>query len=112
MVRRPLAAALTAALLGSGLFLAAAPVAEAAPATHSAAAIVAKAPAKPRVFKNCTDMNKVYKHGVGRKGAKDLANGKPKPKSTAVTNFRIDTALYNANKLRDGDKDGIACEKK
>lgn len=108
MVRRPLAAALSAALLGSGLFLAAAPVAEAAPAAHSAAATVAQAPAKPRVFKNCTELNKVHKHGVGRKGARDKVTGKTKP----VTTFRVDTALYNANTKSDRDKDGIACEKR
>lgn len=112
MVRRPLAAALTAALLGSGLFLVAAPVAEAAPTTQAAAATVAKASAKPRVFKNCTELNKVYKHGVGLKGAKDKSKGKLLPKGKGVTNFKVDNALYNANKKSDGDKDGIACEKK
>ena len=105
MVRRPLAAALTAALLGSGLFLAAVPVAEAAPASHAAAVTVAQA-AKPRVFKNCTELRKVYKHGVGRSGAKDKVKGKSKP----VKNFKVDTATYNANKKSDGDSDGIACE--
>ncbi|WP_353649541.1 excalibur calcium-binding domain-containing protein [Nakamurella sp. A5-74] len=108
MVRRPLAAALTTALLGSGLFLAAAPVAGAAPATPAAAASVAQALATPRVFKNCTELNKVYKHGVGRKGARDKVTGKSKP----VTTFKVDTATYNANKKSDGDKDGIACEKR
>lgn len=112
MVRRPLAAALSAALLGSGLFLVAAPVAEAAPAAHSAAASLSKAAAKPRVFANCTDLRKVYKHGVGLKGARDKSKGKLLPKGKAVTNFRVDNALYNANKKSDGDKDGIACELK
>jgi hypothetical protein len=108
MVRRPLAAALTAALLGSGLFLAEAPVAGAAPTTHAAAAIVAKAPAKQKVYKNCTELRKKYPHGVGRVGAKDKVTGKSKP----VTTFTKNTAAYNANKKSDGDKDGIACEKK
>lgn len=64
------------------------------------------AEAGPRVFKNCTELNRVYPHGVGRKGAKDRTSGRP------VTTFKVDTAVYNANVRRDGDKDGIACEKR
>lgn len=62
--------------------------------------------AAPRVFKNCTAMNKVYKHGVGKKGAKDRTSSKP------VTTFYRNNALYAANKKSDRDKDGIACEKR
>ncbi|HET9655750.1 MAG TPA: excalibur calcium-binding domain-containing protein [Kineosporiaceae bacterium] len=58
-------------------------------------------------FKNCTAMHKVYRHGVGRKGAKDKVRGKTKP----VTTFYVNTALYNANTRLDADHDGIACEK-
>lgn len=106
MLRRPLVATLSAALLGSGLLIAAAPLAHAAPVTHSAAAV--QTAAKARVFKNCAELNKVYPHGVGRKGAKDKVSGKTKP----VTNFKVDTAVYNANKKSDRDNDGIACEKR
>lgn len=62
----------------------------------------------PSPFQNCTVFNKSYPHGVGKKGAKDKS---PKP----VTNFKVDTALYNKamkyNKGLDRDKDGVACEK-
>lgn len=68
----------------------------------------AEASAAPRVFANCKAMNKVYPHGVGKVGAKDKSKSKNfKP----VTTFRKDNALYKANIKRDGDKDGIACEK-
>jgi len=59
-------------------------------------------------FKNCTALNKVYKHGVGKKGAKDKVRGSTKP----VKNFKVDTKLYNQNKKSDRDKDGVACEKR
>lgn len=73
------------------------------------AALPADAKTKPpTVYKNCTALNKAYAHGVGKKGAKDHVTGKSKP----VTNFRVDTALYNANKKLDRDKDGVACEKR
>jgi hypothetical protein len=58
-----------------------------------------------KAYNNCTALNKVYRHGVGKKGAKDKTSGKP------VTNFKVSTPLYNANKKLDHDKDGIACEK-
>lgn len=60
---------------------------------------------KPRTFANCTALNKVYPHGVGRPGAVD------KTKGVKVTNFVRHSGLYNANKKSDRDKDGIACEK-
>ncbi|WP_067500607.1 excalibur calcium-binding domain-containing protein [Actinoplanes sp. TFC3] len=71
--------------------------------------VAGPAEAAPKKFKNCTELNKKYKHGVGRKGAKDKVSGSSKP----VTTFKVDTALYNANKSKlDRDKDGIACEKR
>ena len=68
----------------------------------------APAEAAPVRYKNCTALNKAYAHGVGKTGAKDRVRGKTKP----VTTFKINTALYTANKHLDGDKDGVACEKK
>lgn len=56
-------------------------------------------------FANCTDMRKVYPHGVGRPGAVDKTTGTP-----PVTNFTVSTALYAANSESDRDGDGIACE--
>jgi hypothetical protein len=59
-------------------------------------------------YKNCTALNKVYKHGIGRKGAKDkVASGK-----RPVTTFLVSNQGYLANKKLDRDKDGIACEKR
>ena len=57
-------------------------------------------------YANCTAMNKVYKHGVAKPGARDKSSGKP------VTTFRVDRATYSANTHLDRDKDGVACEKK
>lgn len=68
----------------------------------------APAEAKAKTFKNCTELNKTYKHGVGKPGAKDKVRGKTKP----VTNFKKSSALYKANKKSDRDKDGISCEKR
>lgn len=60
-------------------------------------------------FKNCTALNKVYAHGVGKSNARDKTSGKP------VTNFKKSTSLYKKvmgyRKSLDRDKDGIACEK-
>jgi Excalibur calcium-binding domain len=85
-------------------------IAAAALASLCFAAPASAAPAKPAAhhYKNCTTMHHKYPHGVGRKGAKDhVANPK---KDKPVTNFHVSTALYNANKGLDRDKDGIACE--
>ena len=57
-------------------------------------------------FKNCTALNKVYPHGVGKSGAKDKTSSKP------VKNFKVSNSLYKENKKSDRDKDGISCEKK
>lgn len=64
------------------------------------------------VYKNCTAFNAKYKHGVGKKGAKDKVSGKSKP----VTTFKRSTAIYKKamanNSGLDRDKDGVACEKR
>ena len=63
-----------------------------------------------RRFKNCAALNRVYKHGVGKRGAVDRAAGKRKAKP--VRNFTVNTRLYNAQPRRlDRDRDGIACER-
>ncbi len=60
--------------------------------------------AAAKVFKNCTELNKVYPGGVAMPGAVNSGGvTKKEPK--------YDKALYNANKKSDRDKDGIACEK-
>ena len=60
--------------------------------------------AAAKVFKNCTELNKVYPGGVALPGAIN-AGGETKKEP------KYDKALYNANKKSDRDKDGIACEK-
>ena len=57
-----------------------------------------------RVFKNCTELNKVYPGGVALPGAVNL--GGPTKKLP-----KYNKALYLANQKSDRDKDGIACEK-
>ena len=60
--------------------------------------------AAAKVFKNCTELNKVYPGGVALPGAVNSGGvTKKEPK--------YDKALYGANKKSDRDKDGIACEK-
>ena len=61
-------------------------------------------------YKNCTNLNKRFPHGVGRVNARDKTSGTP------VTTFRRSNRLYRAatsyNRGLDRDKDGIACEKR
>jgi hypothetical protein len=65
---------------------------------------IPQAQAAAKVFKNCTELNKVYPGGVALPGAINAGGvTKKEPK--------YDKALYNANKKSDRDKDGIACEK-
>lgn len=89
---------LTAALLGSVGGVATVSTADAA--------------AKPAWTKNCTALNKKHSHGVGKAKAVDKVKGKTKK----VTNFTKSDKLYaeamKYNKGLDGDKDGIACEKR
>ena len=57
-----------------------------------------------KVFKNCTELNKVYPGGVAMPGAVNTGGViKKEPK--------YNKALYTANKKSDRDGDGIACEK-
>ena len=56
------------------------------------------------VFKNCTELNKVYPGGVALPGAVNVGGT---TKQVPVYN----KAVYLANKKSDRDKDGIACEK-
>ena len=67
-------------------------------------------------YKNCTALNKVYPHGVGKKAAKDHTSGK------RVTNYKVSNDVYAHNDGGskrysgehdlDRDNDGIACEKR
>lgn len=60
--------------------------------------------AAAKVFKNCTELNKVYPGGVALPGAVNVGG------LTKITP-KYDKSLYTANKKSDRDKDGIACEK-
>jgi hypothetical protein len=71
-----------------------------------AGAALGSTAATSKIFRNCTALNKVYPHGVGRVGARDKTSGTP------VTNFKRSNKLYRENKKSDRDGDGIACEKK
>jgi hypothetical protein len=62
----------------------------------------------PRAYANCTALRVVYPHGVARAGAHDVVRGTTKP----VTNFYVSTRLYTLNAKSDGDRDGVACEKR
>lgn len=66
--------------------------------------------AAPAPYKNCTQLNKTYPHGVGKPKAVDRTSGK------RVTNFKRSAKLYSKamshNRRLDRDKDGIACEKR
>ena len=59
---------------------------------------------KIKKFKNCTAMNKVYPHGVAKKGYSETASG-------LTGEPFVNTKLYKKNASSDRDKDGVACEK-
>ncbi len=79
-----------------------------ATALVSSASAVSAATAVPPPWKNCTQVNKKYPHGIGRVGARDKTTGTP------VTTFKRSNKLYELalknNKGLDRDKDGVACE--
>lgn len=91
-IRRSLAAPLSAVLVTGGLVL--------------GGVVASPASAAATHYKNCTEMHKHYKHGIGRSGARDHVSGSSKP----VTTFYRSNTLYAANKASDRDHDGIACE--
>ena len=86
----------------SGLRLGALAACAALVFTGTAGAVVAP-------WKNCTQVNHKYPHGIGKVGTHDRTSGDP------VTNFKRSNRLYaiamKNNKGLDRDKDGIACEK-
>ena len=87
--------------------------ATALPASSAGAVTAAKpdvAAVIPPLYKNCTNFNKKYRHGLGKLRAVDkTSSGEP------VTNFARSTRLYlkamSFNGGLDRDKHGIACEK-
>lgn len=112
--RTALAVTAAIAMVPAGLPAATAAAPAQAPqqvAVRAAGATSTAAPtAALRRFKNCAALNRVYKHGVGKRGAVDRVAGKRKAKP--VRNFTVNTRLYNAQpRSLDRDRDGIACEK-
>lgn len=73
--------------------------------TTLAFAVTSPSQALPtKKFANCTALNKVYPHGVAKKGYLKTAGGLTgKPK--------VSNSLYSQNSGSDRDKDGVACEK-
>lgn len=71
----------------------------------SAVSADAKVPAR---FDNCTNFNKKWPHGVGKRHAHDHTSGTP------VRNFKKSNKIYKKamrlNSDLDRDKDKIACE--
>lgn len=61
--------------------------------------------ATAKTFKNCTELNKIYKGGVAKDTKVKNVGGKTKYTPT------ISADLYTLNSQMDRDKDGIACEK-
>lgn len=80
--------------------------------TAAAAGVLVAPAAEAAVsYRNCTELQKTYPHGVGRAGASDRVSS-----GTPVTTWRRDTAAYDrairANAGLDRDKDKVACEKR
>jgi hypothetical protein len=57
-------------------------------------------------FQNCTDMHRVYKGGVAKRGAHDHRTDGGHARYAP----HVSTKLYKANSSMDRDHDGVACE--
>lgn len=70
------------------------------------------ASAAPKTYANCTAIHKVYSGGIAKAGVTtNTVTVKGKVTHRALKGkVKHDTALYNANKKSDRDKDGVACE--
>jgi Excalibur calcium-binding domain len=65
--------------------------------------IVPAAPAA-KVFPNCKAVNKVHKHGIAK-------NAKTAKSASGLTGRPfVNAKLYAANRSKDRDHDGVACE--
>lgn len=58
-----------------------------------------------KTYKNCTELNKVYKGGIPKYSTTKNKGGKIKYKPT------VSKAIYDKNPKLDRDKDQIACER-
>jgi hypothetical protein len=68
----------------------------------------AAAAKSPPVYKNCTNLNKKYRHGIGRAQARDRTSGTPV--KTFLRSDRLYRIAMSYNRGLDRDHDGIACE--
>jgi hypothetical protein len=97
-------------LIAASASLAVSPATSSGLATFANVTSPAASLAAPPLYKNCTNFNKRYPHGVGRRVARDKTSGTP------VRTFLRSTLIYRRamsyNSGLDRDKDGIACEKK
>ena len=59
----------------------------------------------PTQYESCRALHHTYPHGVGARGAADAVDG-----TAPVTDFAVNTRVYDANAGLDTDGDGIACE--
>lgn len=73
-------------------------------------ALVVATPAEAHdtgIHDNCTNFNKRFPHGVGKRGARDRGGN--------VTSFKRSNDIYNTAERHNGDldrdNDGVACEK-
>jgi endonuclease YncB( thermonuclease family) len=79
------------------------------PSTEPAPAAEPSPTTEIRVFRNCEELNKVYPGGVARTDVTgNMVSGELRPFGVQP---HFDDDLYEANKARDGDRDGIACER-
>jgi hypothetical protein len=83
----------------------AAPPAVAPRATSTRAPSLSPVTSGVVAYANCAALTVDYPYGVGLPGARDHTSGTPD------TRFTVNRAVYAANTGRDGDHDGIACER-
>lgn len=106
--------AVGALALGVTPVVSAAPAASAAPAhvagMSQAAAPLRLGPVRIVTYRTCTELQRVHRHGVGKKGAVDKVRGRVT--ASRVKTFLVNNALYAKNVKLDRDRDGVACEKK
>jgi len=80
-----------------------------APTTTTAPPVAPTSAVTIQVFRNCAELNVAYPGGVAKVGVTgNTVSGTLRPFGITP---HFDDALYQANIARDGDKDGIACEK-
>lgn len=62
-----------------------------------------------QTFRNCAELNVIYPGGIARSGVTgNTVSGQLRPFGMQPV---FDDVLYEANTARDGDRDGIACER-